>query len=229
MFLNMRPFVFINLAMSADGKISTRERRQVRISGQADFARVDLLKSSSDAIMVGIGTVLADNPSLTVKSPELKAERLALGKDENPVRIVVDSNARTPLDADLLRKGSGRRVVAVSHAAPSDRVEALKQYADVVIAGEDRVDIALLMERLGTIGISRIMVEGGGTLIWALFSAGCVDELYTFIGNLVLGGKDAPTPADGDGFASESEFPELRLLGSETIDRGLLVRWQVVR
>ncbi|MDD3934298.1 MAG: dihydrofolate reductase family protein, partial [Methanoculleus sp.] len=75
----MRPFVFVNVAMSADGKISTRERRQVRISGSGDFSRVDRIKAESDAIMVGIGTVLADNPSLTVKSPELRAERVAAG------------------------------------------------------------------------------------------------------------------------------------------------------
>ena len=65
----MRPFVFVNLAMSADGKISTKERRQVKISGKSDFERVDVIKAGADAVMVGVGTVLADNPSLTVKSP----------------------------------------------------------------------------------------------------------------------------------------------------------------
>jgi 2,5-diamino-6-(ribosylamino)-4(3H)-pyrimidinone 5'-phosphate reductase len=228
-FITMRPFVFVNLAMSADGKISTRERRQVRISGQADFTRVDRLKASCDAIMVGIGTVLADDPSLTVKSAELKAERIARGKDENPVRVVVDSHARTPPDADILRKGPGKRVVAVSGAAPSDRVDVLKQYAEVIVAGEDRVDIGLLLETLGSMGVGRLMVEGGGTLIWAFFSAGCVDEFYTYIGNLVIGGKDAPTPADGEGFIREPDFPALRLMDSEVTDQGLLVRWQVVR
>jgi len=103
----MRPFVFINIAMSADGKISTRERRQVRISGTEDFSRVDRIKAESDAIMVGIGTVLADDPSLTVKSPELRAGRVAAGKDEHPIRIVVDSAGRTPTDADILQKGTG--------------------------------------------------------------------------------------------------------------------------
>ncbi len=112
----MRPFVFINIAMSADGKISTRERRQVRISGNEDFSRVDQIKAESDAIMVGIGTVIADNPSLTVKSSELRAGRRAAGKDENPIRVVVDSAARTPLDADILHKGTGKRTGRVSGA-----------------------------------------------------------------------------------------------------------------
>ena len=82
----MRPCVVVNVAMSADGKLSTRERRQVKISGMQDFARVDQMKAGSDAVMVGIGTVIADDPSLTVKSPAARMERRKLGLDEHPVR-----------------------------------------------------------------------------------------------------------------------------------------------
>ena len=114
-----RPFIFINSAMSADGKLSTKERKQVRISGKLDFERVDELRARADAIMVGIGTVLSDDPSLTVKSPERKAARKAAGKSENPVRIIVDSAARTPLDADIFKKGEGIRIIAVSNSAPA--------------------------------------------------------------------------------------------------------------
>ncbi len=90
----MRPYVVVNIAMSADGKISTRERRQVRISGSQDFNRVDRLKAGCDAVMVGIGTVLADDPSLTVKSEECRTYRRKQGWDDHPVRIVVDSSCR---------------------------------------------------------------------------------------------------------------------------------------
>ncbi|MGZ5539270.1 MAG: dihydrofolate reductase family protein, partial [Halobacteriota archaeon] len=89
----MRPFVIINSAMSVDGKISTVARKQVRISGKEDMQRVDALKARTDAVMVGVGTVLADDPKLTVKSDILKHERVAKGRTENPLRIVVDSNA----------------------------------------------------------------------------------------------------------------------------------------
>ncbi len=92
-----RPFVFINAAMSADGKIATAERKQTRISGTLDLDRVDELRAASDAVMVGIGTVLSDNPSLTVKSEQRRDKRRAQGLPENSVRIVVDSAARTPL------------------------------------------------------------------------------------------------------------------------------------
>jgi len=223
----MRPFVFVNVAMSADGKISTRERRQVRISGSADFSRVDRIKAESDAIMVGIGTVLADNPSLTVKSPELRAGRRAAGKDEHPIRVVVDSAGKTPPDADILHKGTGKRIVAVSRRADPEQVAALGEHATVVVAGDETVDLAALLAELYRQGVRRLMVEGGGTLIWALFAQGLVDELQTFVGNIVIGGKDAPTPADGAGFLREADFARLRIIEAERLDDGLLIRWSV--
>ncbi|MFA5614279.1 MAG: 2,5-diamino-6-(ribosylamino)-4(3H)-pyrimidinone 5'-phosphate reductase [Methanoculleus sp.] len=223
----MRPFVFINIAMSADGKISTRERRQVRISGTEDFSRVDRIKAESDAIMVGIGTVLADDPSLTVKSPELRAERVAAGRDEHPIRIVVDSRGRTPPDADILHKGAGRRIIAVSRAAPRERVEALAEHADVIVTGNETVDLAMLLADLHHRGVRRLMVEGGGTLIWTLFEQGLADELQTFIGNMIIGGADAPTPADGRGFLREEDFARLRIIEITQLDDGLLLRWSV--
>ncbi|TAJ45050.1 2,5-diamino-6-(ribosylamino)-4(3H)-pyrimidinone 5'-phosphate reductase [Methanofollis fontis] len=223
----MRPYVFVNCAMSADGKISTIERRQVKISGKDDFDRVDRIKAGTDGIMVGIGTVLADNPSLTVKSADRKAERSASGRDENPVRIVVDSMARTPADADILVKGSGRRIIAVSAAAPADRVNTLRNRAEVIVLGERSVDLTALMDALGERGIGRLMVEGGGTLIWGLFAAGLVDEFRTYIGSVVIGGSAAPTPVDGEGFFRESDFPRLSLKGIERIDDGVLLTWSV--
>lgn len=123
----MRPYVFVNVATSADGKISTRERRQVRISGKNDFSRVDCLKAGSDAVMVGIGTVLADDPSLTVKSPELKAERKGKGLEEHPVRVVVDSRLRIPSDASVLHKGEGKRIIACAASAGAGRIQELKK------------------------------------------------------------------------------------------------------
>lgn len=223
----MRPFVFINCAMSADGKISTRERRQVRISGPADFARVDALRAESDAVMVGIGTILADDPSLTVKSPMLREKRLERGACEHPVRIVVDSMARTPPDADILHKGGCRRIIAVSRRAPEARLAALRGRAEILVVGEAEVDLPGLMACLDEMGIGRVMVEGGGTLMWALFRERCVDEFSTFIGDSIIGGKEAPTPADGEGFLQEEEFPRLSLQSSEKIDRGILLRWKV--
>jgi 2,5-diamino-6-(ribosylamino)-4(3H)-pyrimidinone 5'-phosphate reductase len=223
----MRPYVVVNVAMSADGKLSTRERRQVKISGSVDFTRVDRLKAGSDAVMVGIGTVLADDPSLTVKAEECRRRRLDRGIDEHPVRIVVDSRARTPPDAAILHKGNGKRIIAVSEQADLQRVAVLRKTATVIITGVAEVDLHRMMDELGVMGIQRIMVEGGGTLIAGLFSAGLVDEVYTFIGNIIIGGKDAPTLADGEGFISESDFCRLTLIESHRVENGILLHWAV--
>jgi 2,5-diamino-6-(ribosylamino)-4(3H)-pyrimidinone 5'-phosphate reductase len=225
----MRPYVVVNVAMSADGKLSTRERRQVKISGALDFTRVDRLKAGCDAIMVGIGTVLADDPSLTVKGEKCRQHRKNRGVSEHPVRIVVDSRARIPLDASILHKGEGLRIVAVSRRADPERVAALKAYATVVTTGEREVDLAAMMDELGTMGIQRVMVEGGGELIAGLIRAGLVHEIYTFIGNLVIGGKDAPTLADGAGFLKEEDFCRLTLIETRTIENGVLLHWKVER
>jgi len=223
----MRPHVIVNVAMSADGKISTRERRQVRISGVKDFARVDRLKAGCDAIMVGIGTVLADDPSLTVKSEACREYRRNQGWDENPVRVVIDSSGRTPPDSSVLNKGNGKRVIAVTKKASPDTLSVLGEKATVIVAGENEVDLPLLMDTLGSLGIQRIMVEGGGTLIAGLISAGLVDEIFTFIGNIIIGGKDAPTFTDGEGFIRESSFPRLILTEAERIEEGILLHWIV--
>lgn len=212
--------------MSADGKLSTKERKQVRISGKKDFERVDELRARADAIMVGIGTVLSDDPSLTVKSPERKEARKAEGRGENPVRIVVDSSARVPLDADIFKKGEGMRIVAVSNAAPEEKVRQLEEKACVIRAGKDRVDLPLLAENLKEMGINSLMVEGGATLNWGMLSAGLVDEIYTFVGNLIIGGTGAPTFVDGAGF-TENELLDLELLSAEQIEDGILLRWNV--
>ena len=225
----MFPYVTVNLAMSADGKLSTIERRQVKISGQDDFRRVDILKAENDAIMVGIGTVLADDPSLTVKSPELKEKRLSSGRDENPVRIIVDSKARTPCSAEILHKGPGKRIIAVSKSADPKKIEELGKYADIIQAGDERVDLRILLERLAEAGIETLMVEGGGSLIWSLFEENLVDEYYTCIGNIIIGGASAPTPADGTGFVFENEFTKLEIAAMEKIDDGVLLKWKIIK
>ncbi|ATZ60656.1 MAG: 2,5-diamino-6-(ribosylamino)-4(3H)-pyrimidinone 5'-phosphate reductase [Methanosarcinales archaeon Met12] len=209
-----RPFVFINAAMSADGKISTYERRQIRISSDADMRRVDELRAGADAIMVGIGTVLADNPSLTMKSGE-----------KNPIRIVVDSMARTPVDAEIISRKGSPTIIAVSKSAPPKRVEALRGKAEIITVGDRQVSLPELLSELKSRGINRLMVEGGATLNWGLISERLVDEIYVYIGNMIIGGKDAPTLVDGLGFTKPVK---LDLLSIEKLDDGVLVKWCVL-
>ncbi len=209
--------------MSADGKISSVKRRQVRISGAADMERVDELRASSDAIMIGVGTLLSDNPSLRVKSDRLHKERLKLGKPENPLRVVADSLARTPLEAKILGPGC---LIAVSNSAPSDRILKLSLRCEIVKCGERQVDLPKLMFELYQKGVRRLMVEGGASLNWSLVQSGLVDELYVYVGPMLIGGKAAPTLMDGLGFGDD--FPRLKLLSVQRLDDGVLLGWSVV-
>lgn len=221
----MKPFVFINVAASVDGKISNERRVQLRISSKEDMERVDRLRAESDAIMVGIGTVLADNPRLTVKSEELRKKRILEGKPENPLRVVVDSKARIPEDA-LILNGEAETLLAVSKKAELDRLKKLQEKAMIFVSGEDRVDLRELMEFLYHIGVRRLMVEGGGELIASLFREGLVDEIYVYYGNMIIAGKNSPTIADGK---SLDEPAELELLEVKKLGSGILTRWRVKR
>jgi len=217
--------VVVNAAMSADGKLASRKREQLAISGPEDFDRVDQLRADSDAVMVGVGTVLADDPSLTVKDADRHAERRDRGDPANPARVVADSRIRTPPDATVL-DDAAETYLLTSEAAPTDFIEQMEEAgAYVLAAGEDRVDLTTALAKLEGEGVGRLLVEGRGELIFGLFEAGLVDELSVYVGAKVLGGRDAPTLADGEGFVES--FPELRLASVEKIDDGALLSWTV--
>ena len=219
----MRPYVFINSAMSADGKISTVARKQVRISGEDDLRRVDALKADVDAVMVGVGTVLADDPKLTIKSVALKRTRVDQGRTENPLRVVVDSRARTPPTAAVLGSNA---LIATSQQAPRHRVEELETKAEILVVGEREVDLVALLGRLEDRGVESLLVEGGATLNFALLSLGLVDEIYTYVGNIIIGGSAAPTLVDGEGLTND--FIKLNLQEIRQIGDGVLIKWRVL-
>lgn len=212
--------VVVNAAMSADGKLSSRRREQVRISGDADFARVDRLRAESDAVMVGVGTVLADDPSLERFDRD---HRERVGKAGVPARVVADSRARTPADAAIVT-GDAPTYVLTSDAAPADRLDDLRAAgAEIVAKGQNRVDLPAALGALESDDIADLMVEGGGELIYSLFADDLVDDLSVYVGATVIGGRDAPTLVDGEGFVDD--FPALSLDDVERLDDGVVLHW----
>lgn len=207
----MRPKVHVNCAMTADGKIAGRSRRQVRISSPEDMERVRGLRMSSDAILVGIGTILSDDPHLTVKDRS---------PDGGPLRVVLDSRGRTPEDARVL-DGKARTIIAT--AEDCDRSW---RGAEVVRFGEGRVDISRLLSYLHQLGVRSLLVEGGGEVMWSFFERGFVDRFTVFVGSMILGGRTAPTPVDGEGFQGNAPL-RMRLIQCERLGDGVLLGYEV--
>ncbi|MCD6157761.1 MAG: 2,5-diamino-6-(ribosylamino)-4(3H)-pyrimidinone 5'-phosphate reductase [Euryarchaeota archaeon] len=215
-----RPYVIINCAMSVDGKVALRTRRQTRISSYEDMKRVHELREKVDAVLVGIGTVLSDNPSL-------KAKEKYLGRKprKQPIRIVLDAKLRIPEQAEVL-DGTTPTIIFVREGMKSQRI--LKN-ATVIEVREDKDGILDLEEVLSILwekGVRKLMVEGGGTVIWEFIRRGLFDDLYVYIGSMVIGGKDAPTMAEGEGAGSYDEIIRLELIDVRRLGDGVLLHYR---
>ncbi|EGK57357.1 riboflavin biosynthesis protein RibD [Centipeda periodontii DSM 2778] len=211
-----RPFVTLKTAMTLDGKIASHTGASQWITGAAARARVHAYRNEYDAILVGIGTVLADDPSLTT--------RLEHGTGKNPLRIVLDSEARTPLDAKLVADGAAPTIIVVSERADHRRVNLLRACgAEVVTLGAQRVDIAALLDYLGAREITSLFVEGGATVNWSLLAGGSVDKVHAFIAPMLMGGAEAKTPIGGTGFDSPQAAFRLHDMTVEQLGTDILV------
>ena len=223
-----KPFIFISSAMSLDGKLSTYERRQVKISNKEDFERVDRLRASADAVMVGSNTVAIDDPKLTVKSEELRKERIKKGLPENPVKIMVGSIGKIRLEGDFLNYGNAEKIIFTTEKEEKEKIAALRKKAKVYVLGKQKTNIHEMVEILAGLGIKRIMVEGGGTLNYEMLEAGLVDEIYVAIGPKIFGGKDAPTLADGEGLPYEKAII-LEPIGMEKLGDVFVLKYKILK
>jgi 2,5-diamino-6-(ribosylamino)-4(3H)-pyrimidinone 5'-phosphate reductase len=215
-----RPYVHINVAMTADGKIDTFERRGATISSQRDKERVDRLRAEADAVMVGGHTLLGENPKLTVKSADLRAERVARGLTPNPVKVGIVSNADLKPDSDFLTAGPARIVIFTTLQTSKRQLEALRtRGVDAYVHDTQRVDLPKALNTLKEIGVNRLMVEGGGTLNFELIRLGLVDELTAYVAPMVFGGESAPTMAAGLGLVRSAAIP-LKLVEAEAWEAG---------
>ncbi len=215
------PFVVAKFASSLDGKIATRSGDSKWITGEEARHRVHEVRDTMDAVMVGVNTVLADDPQLTCR---LDAE--AKGRPERqPVRVIIDSQGRTPPDARVLQC-PGRTVIATTRAIDPGRALALERAGAEVLLLPDRhgmVDLAALMEALGGKEITSILVEGGGTLLGSLLEEGLVDRVMAFVAPVLIGGRDAPSPMEGHGIPTMDHAIRLRHTRMELIGEDVLI------
>jgi 2,5-diamino-6-(ribosylamino)-4(3H)-pyrimidinone 5'-phosphate reductase len=210
-----RPYVVINCAMSADRKIASRLGKQYRISCKEDIKRMYELRNESDAVLVGINTVLSDNPKLTVKEKYVR-------NPKQPIRIVLDTNCRTPVDYLVVNDAAKTIIVTANKCT--------KKYADNVeeiICDTNKsglINLEKLLDILVNKGIKRLMVEGGGTVIYNFLKKGLVDDFFVYIGPMTIGGKDTPTIGNGTNF---EKF--LKLVNTRNIGPGKLLHYKLIK
>lgn len=230
------PFVTVKWAMTLDGKIATHTGDSRWVTGPRARARVARLRARSDAVLVGVGTVLLDDPQLTVRRDGFGvdvAEELADLPARQPLRVVLDSQARTPPTARIVSPDlPGHTLVLVTDRAPVERVERLRATAaEVLVVPEHdgrvhpRAALRLLAER----SITSVLVEAGGTLVATLLECGVVDKICAFVAPKIIGGATAPTPVEGIGCPAMYQALPVHDLRVERIGDDLLLEGYVSR
>lgn len=214
-----RPFVVLKMASSLDGKTSAADGTSKWITGDEARADVQRLRAWADAIVVGAGTAIADDPSLTVRDPELDAAR-------PPVRVVVDTAGRVPPTLRLF-DGSAPTLVATTDRAAEVRMEEwIAAGADVVILDRDAgggVSLGSLFEALGKRDVQGSLIEGGATLAWSAIRDDVVDRVVIYLAPILIGGAAASTVLGGEGFAPIDRALQLQPVAVEPIGRDLKV------
>lgn len=185
-----RPHVLLSVATSVDGCIDDTSPSRLLLSNSDDFDRVDQVRAESDAILIGAGTMRADNPRLLVNSPERRQKRIAEGKPEYPLKVTITASGDLDPDLKFWHHG-GDKVAYTTDAAKGRLRDRLSGLADVVSTGPE-INLGALLDDLGERGVQRLMVEGGGQVHTAFLSQGLADEIHLAIAPLLVGEAEAP-------------------------------------
>ncbi|NSW90877.1 MAG: bifunctional diaminohydroxyphosphoribosylaminopyrimidine deaminase/5-amino-6-(5-phosphoribosylamino)uracil reductase RibD [Firmicutes bacterium] len=214
-----RPFVIMKTAMTLDGKIATAKGDSRWISSDASRQYVHTLRNRVSAVMVGVNTVIADNPMLTT--------RLKTGSGRDAARIVVDSEGRMPVNSNIINANSNAGVIlAASSRIEESREKLFTEMGVKVVKADDgrgRVDLCKLMDELYRLEIDSVLLEGGGTINWAALSSGIVDKVIMFIAPRIIGGSNAVTPVEGEGINRIADAIRLKDVSVTTLDGDIVV------
>lgn len=215
------PLVTAKFALSLDGKIATRRGNSRWISGPESRKYVHCLRYTSDAIMAGANTILADDPHLTTRCSGGKGGTI----HKQPLRVIVDGEGRTPLTARVFSE-PGKTLLALGRATTPKEKAAFKQAGAEILelpATGSRVDLGILLEELGKREITSLLVEGGGILLGSLFDQGLVDKVIAFIAPVIIGGAEAKTAVAGRGVDKVAEAFRLENMKAEKLGDDLMV------
>jgi 5-amino-6-(5-phosphoribosylamino)uracil reductase len=220
-----RPYVLLSVAASVDGYLDDASGQRLLLSNDADFDRVDEVRASADAILVGAGTIRADNPRLLVRSAERRAARVAGGLPENPVKVTLSASGDLDPAASFFTAGPSDKIVYAASPAAVKALERLDGVATVVDGG-DPLDLPMVLADLAARGVRRLMVEGGAAIHHQFLAAGLADELHLVIAPFLIGDPAAPRFAGDGSFPHHPDRPmelaEVRRLGDVVLLRYLL-------
>jgi len=195
-----QPHVTLNVAISADGKISTYRREKLVLGGKADRYLMDVLRARCDAVVIGARTLQLDGWAIRVRDNELRKKRFSKRGQPHPLNVVMTTALDLKTTSQFFTHARTQRMIITSILAPEARVKRFGRLADVVVVKKKRLTPLDVLRTLQTHGVRRVLLEGGGELNFSFFEAGLVNELYVTVTPLILGGATAPTPVDGTGF-----------------------------
>lgn len=210
------PKIILSAAISIDGKIATRSGDS-KLSSKRDLTRLHKLRSQVDAILIGKNTVNNDDPLLTVR----------YSKGKNPIRIVLDSCGTISNKSKILQTSNKvKTIIVVTKKITKKNLQKLKKFSvEIIIVGENQVNIKLLIKILSKRKIKTILLEGGGTINWEFIKNNLVDEFFITITPFILGGKDAITLVQGEGFDKITKSQKLRLNGIKRLENDLFLHY----
>ena len=220
-----RPYCILNAAMSIDGKIATITG-DIELSSKEDWIRVHKLRTEVDGILVGINTIIKDDPKLRIKYFNRKSGKLN--------RIVVDSKLKIPLTSKILRYKLNKypTIIATTENALHSKVEQIKNLdlnnINIIICGKEKqVDLKIMSKKLKRLGINKILLEGGGTLNFSMLKNQLVDELRLAISPIIIGGSNAISLVEGNGFEKISECVKLQLIKKQMFGNNLVLYFKL--
>nr|AIF08622.1 deaminase-reductase domain-containing protein (RIB7, arfC) [uncultured marine thaumarchaeote KM3_31_G08] len=214
-----RPYIILSAATSIDGKIATKTGDS-KLSSKQDSVRLHKLRSSVDAILVGKNTILVDNPLLTVRHT----------RGKNPIRIVLDSKGTISNKSKILQTSNKiETIIAVSKKITKSNLKKLSNYpVEIIVAGENSVNIKLLLKKLSKKKIKTVLVEGGGTINWEFIKHDIFDELIVTLSPFLIGGNDSISLVEGQGFGKISKSPNLKLKSVKRLKSHLVLHYTKV-
>ena len=224
----MKPHTSLIMAISLDGKISTRDGAGPRFASGADGIRLREIRSHADAILVGAGTIIADDPTFT-EHGKYKDLRLQRGLAPNPIKVVVSGSGSVPETARMFQPNGAPALVFTTERISPTRLASLEQVAEVHRVGEATVDFRRVVEILGEMyKVKRLLVEGGGQVNFDLFRTGLIDEVYLTLCPKIIGGRDVVTSVEGDGF-DFLDIVDVELLNHRAVDSEIFLHYRVQR